>query len=146
MFRAITDAVYLRQSGGLSRHHALPEYVRARLNRLVAQEADPALILTTAITHLDPATAYGLTQAGRTVAATPGAQALSAREAAALIAGDTGVTVPVEADGATPYDRWWLHLPDEAAAPSRPLHEITAVLGRCQEALTRRRAAEHQAA
>ncbi|ANP51727.1 hypothetical protein J2Z21_009448 [Streptomyces griseochromogenes] len=61
MFRAITDAVYLRQWGGLSRHHALPEHVRVRLNRLVSQDADPALILATAFTHPDADPAYVLT-------------------------------------------------------------------------------------
>ncbi|GHI02114.1 PucR family transcriptional regulator [Streptomyces cellostaticus] len=50
------------------------------------------------------------------------------------------------AGGVGPYERWWLHLPDGAAAPPRLLHEITTVLGRCQEALTRRRAAEHRTA
>lgn len=154
MFREITDTVYLRQWGGLSRHHALPEHVRGRLNRLVAQDADPALILAGAFAHLDRAAAYLLTPTGRTVAVTPGADPLPAGEAAALTKGDsgvlgrgdTGVTVPVEADAVTPYERWWLHLPDGAAAPPRLLHEITAVLGRCQEALIRRRAAEHQRA
>ncbi len=146
MFREITDTVYLRQWGDLSRYHALPEHVRGRLNRLVAQDADPAPILAGAFEHLDRTAAYLLTPAGRTVAATPGAAPLPAHEAATLTRSDTGVTVPVEADAVTPYERWWLHLPDGAAAPPRLLHEITAVLGRCQEALTRRRAAEHQRA
>ncbi|MYW21892.1 PucR family transcriptional regulator, partial [Streptomyces sp. SID2955] len=48
MFRAITDAVYLRQWGGLSRHHALPEHLRTRLDRLAAQDADPAAVLAAA--------------------------------------------------------------------------------------------------
>ncbi|MEV6839554.1 helix-turn-helix domain-containing protein [Streptomyces sp. NPDC051133] len=146
MFRAITDTVYLRQWGDLSRHHALPEHVRGRLNRLVAQDADPAPVLAAAFAHLDAARAYVLTPAGRTVAATPGADPLTAREAAALTGGDSGATVAVEADAVTPYERWWLHLPDAAAAPPRLLHEITTVLGRCQEALTRRRAAAHRTA
>ncbi|MEU1408891.1 PucR family transcriptional regulator [Streptomyces sp. NPDC005728] len=146
MFREITDNVYLRQWGELSRHHALPEQVRGRLNRLVAQGADPALILAIALAHLDASSAYVLTPAGRTVAATPGADPLPARVAAALPGSDAGVTVLVEAAGVTPYERWWLHLPDAAAVPPRLLHEITTVLGRCQEALTRRRAAEHQRA
>ncbi|MFJ9821703.1 PucR family transcriptional regulator [Streptomyces sp. NPDC101151] len=146
MFRAITDTVYLRQWGELSRHHALPEHVRGRLNRLVAQDADPALILATAFAHLDVAPAYVITSTGRTVAATPGADPLPAREAAALPGNDSGATVPVESAALTPYERWWLHLPEAAAAPPRLLHEITDVLGRCKEALTRRRAAEQQTA
>ncbi|MFD1276853.1 hypothetical protein ACFQ51_48965 [Streptomyces kaempferi] len=72
MFRAITDTVYLRQWGELGRHHALPGNVRARLSRLVAQGAGPDLILATALAHLDRSTAYVLTSAGRTVAATEG--------------------------------------------------------------------------
>ncbi|GAA3141892.1 PucR family transcriptional regulator ligand-binding domain-containing protein [Streptomyces rameus] len=155
MFRAITDAVYLRQWGGLSRHHALPEHVRVRLNRLAAQDPDPALILATAFAHLDAGPAYVLTPAGRTVAATPGAGPLQAREAAltggdsgttVLTRSDSGATVPVEGDPASPYERWWLHLPDGAAAPPRPLHEIAAFLGRCQETLTRRRSLHRRAA
>ncbi|MFB7507402.1 PucR family transcriptional regulator [Streptomyces broussonetiae] len=146
MFRAITDAVYLRQWGGLSRHHALPEHVRVRLNRLVAKDADLALLLAAAFGHLDVAPAYVLTCTGRTVAATPGADPLPALEAAALPGSDVGATVPVEADVVTPYERWWLHLPDAAAAPPRLLHEITTVLGRCQQALSSRRATEHQKA
>ncbi|MEU6114171.1 PucR family transcriptional regulator [Streptomyces sp. NPDC047117] len=146
MFRAITDTVYLRQWGELSRHHALPEHVRGRLNRLVAQEADPDLILTAAFAHLDRTAAYLLSPTGRTVAATPGADPLPAGEAAALPGGDSGVTVPVEADAVTPYERWSLHLPEATAAPLRPVHEIATVLGRCQEAWARRRAAEHRTA
>ncbi|WP_225826446.1 PucR family transcriptional regulator [Streptomyces naphthomycinicus] len=146
MFRAITDAVYLRQWGGLSRHHALPEHVRVRLSRLVAREADPALVLATVFTHLGTGPAYVLTPGGRTVAATPGAVPLPAREAAALTGRDSGAAVPVEADSVTPYERWWLYLPDGAAVPPRLLHEITAVLGRCQEALAGRRAAAQRTA
>ncbi|MGW1214266.1 PucR family transcriptional regulator [Streptomyces sp. NPDC002499] len=146
MFRAITDTVYLRQWGELSRHQALPESARGRLNRLVAQEAGPEQVLAAAFAHLDRTTAHLVTATGRTVAATPGADPLPPHEAAALPAADAGVTVAVEADAATPYERWWLHLPDAAAAPPRLLHEITAVLGRCQESWARRRAAEHQTA
>ncbi|MEU3830834.1 helix-turn-helix domain-containing protein [Streptomyces sp. NPDC029080] len=146
MFRAITDAVYLRQWGGLSRHHALPEHLRTRLDRLAAQDADPAAVLAAAFAHLDAAPAYVLTAAGRTVAATPGADPLPVPEAAALPAGAGGATVPVEADAVGRYERWWLHLPDGAAAPPRLLHEIAAFLGRCQETLTRRRAAGREAA
>ncbi|MFF8727172.1 PucR family transcriptional regulator [Streptomyces sp. NPDC015171] len=146
MFRAITDAVYLRQWGGLSRHHALPEHVRVRLDRLVAQDADPALVLATVLAHLDAGPAYVLTPSGRTVAATPGAAPLPAREAAVLTRSHSGAAVPVEADPATPYERWYLHLPDGVAVPPRLMQEITAVLGRCQEASARRRADGHRTA
>ncbi|QKW25358.1 helix-turn-helix domain-containing protein [Streptomyces seoulensis] len=147
MFRAITDSVYLRQWGELGRGRALPEHVRGRLNRLVAQDADPALVLAAAFAHLDAVAAYVVTATGRTVAATPGADPLPAKAAAALPGGDSGTTAPVEADAVPgPYERWWLHLPDGAAAPPLLLHEITAVLGRCQTALIRRRVAGRRTA
>ncbi|MEU6478185.1 helix-turn-helix domain-containing protein [Streptomyces sp. NPDC047017] len=146
MFRAITDTVYLWQWGGLSRHHVLPEHVRGRLDRLVTQDADPALVLTTAFAHLGGITAYLLTSTGRTVAATPDAPPLAARAAAALPGSDTGVTLPVDDGAAGSHERWWLHLPEPAAAPPRLPHEIAAVLGRCQEALASRRAAERRTA
>ncbi|MEU6566118.1 PucR family transcriptional regulator [Streptomyces parvulus] len=159
MFRAITDTVYLRQWGDLSRHHAghdaLPEHVRLLLNGLVAREAGPAEILAAAFPP-DPPAAHLLTSAGRTVAATPGAGPAPVRVPAAGSDGggrvpatgsDGGVTVAVDTDAdVTPYERWWLHLPDAGAAPARLLHEITAVLGRCQEALVRRRRAVRRAA
>ncbi|WP_405827469.1 helix-turn-helix domain-containing protein [Streptomyces sp. NBC_01176] len=146
MFRAITDTVYLRQWGELSRHHALPETVRVRLSRLVAQDAGPDLILATALAHLGRSTAYVFTPAGRTVAATEGAVPVPAHEAVALMSEGPGVTVPVEADAVSPYGRWHLHLPGPDDAPPRMLHEIAAILGRCQESRARRRAAEHQVA
>ncbi|MFE7278358.1 PucR family transcriptional regulator [Streptomyces sp. NPDC057623] len=63
------------------------------------------------------------------------------------MADGTGTTVPVDADAAaTPYERRHLYLPEPDAAPPRMLHEIAAILGRCQEAQARRRAAVHQAA
>ncbi|MET9146833.1 helix-turn-helix domain-containing protein [Streptomyces sp. NPDC004042] len=147
MFRAITDTVYLRQWGELGRHRALPEHVRDRLDRLVAQGEGPAAVLAAAFAQWDAAPAYVLTAAGRTVAATPGAVPLPPREAAALPGSGSGATVPVEADADAVggYERWWLHLPDAGAAPPRLLHEITTVLGRCQEALAARRAAERDA-
>ncbi|WP_329216947.1 PucR family transcriptional regulator [Streptomyces sp. NBC_01485] len=149
MFRAITDTVYLRQWGDLSRRQALPEALRARLTRLVTQQAAPETILTTAFTHLDPAapaTAYLFTAAGRTVAATPGAAEIPARDAAALLRSETGATVAVEADAVSPYERRHLHVPDSAAAPPRMLHEIAAILGLSQEARARQRDIQRQAA
>ncbi|OIJ65380.1 helix-turn-helix domain-containing protein [Streptomyces mangrovisoli] len=139
MFRAITDTVYLRHWGELSRHQALPEHVRARLDRLVAEDADPAAVLATVFAHLDRAPAYVLTPAGRTVAATPGAAPIPARDA--VTGGGSGLTVAVETGVATAYDRWSLALPDATTAPPRLLHEVAAVLGRCQETLSRRRRA-----
>ncbi|MFE5092506.1 PucR family transcriptional regulator [Streptomyces sp. NPDC056638] len=147
MFRAVTDTVYLQQWGELSRHHALPENARARLGRLVAQDAGPGAIVAAAFAHFGRAVvAYVLTPTGRTVAATEGGGTLSASEAAALLADGTGATVPVDADVASPYERWHLYLPEPGAAPPRMLHEVAAVLGRCQETRSRRRAADYQAA
>jgi hypothetical protein len=142
MFRAITDTVYLGRWGELSRRHALPESVRGRLGRMAAQGAGPEAIVATAFAHLERAVAYVLTPSGRTVAATPGAAAIPAREAAALLA----EAVPVDADGVSPYERWHLYLPDPDDAPPRMLHELASVLGRCQEARVRSRAEERQTA
>ncbi|GHE09402.1 PucR family transcriptional regulator [Streptomyces alanosinicus] len=138
MFRSITDTVYLRQWGGLSRHHALPENTRVRLSRLLAQEAGPDDVLTAAFTHLGGAVAYVFTPSGRTVAATPGAPAVPVREAAALVADGAGVTASVDAGGVSAYERWLLYLPDPDGAPPRMLHEVAAVLAHCQEAGARR--------
>ncbi|WP_329578553.1 PucR family transcriptional regulator [Streptomyces sp. NBC_01361] len=169
MFRAITDTVYLQQWGELSRHHALPENVRATLSRLLAQEADPAALVDAAFAHLDRPVAYVLTPTGRTVAATTASADLATRDAAALIAtgtfpaqrsghnssgtgarppfGRASVTLPVQADtdAVSPYERWHLHVPDPDDAPPRMLHEIAEILGRCQEIRARRRADEDRA-
>ncbi|WP_435223540.1 PucR family transcriptional regulator [Streptomyces sp. Tue6028] len=146
MFRAITETVYLRQWGELSRRHALPDAIRSGLHRLVARGAAADEILAAAFAHLGGSTAYVVSATGRTVAATDGAPALPADRAAALPAGDTGVTVPVETDSLSPYERWYLHLPDADAAPPRLLHEIAAFLRHCQEARARHRAARRPAA
>ncbi|WP_353945243.1 helix-turn-helix domain-containing protein [Streptomyces sp. HUAS MG91] len=141
MFRAVTESVYVQQWGELSRRHALPGQLRERLGRLLAQDAGPDAILAAAFAHLRAGTvAYVLTGAGRTVAATPADTDDGAEDAGA------GVTVAVEADGLSPYERWELRLPDPDAVPPGLLHEVAAVLGRCQEALARRRAADRQAA
>jgi hypothetical protein len=142
MFRAITDTVYLGRWGELSRRYTLPEQVRGRLSRMVAQGAGPEAILATAFAHLERAVAYVLTPSGRTVAATPGADAIPVRKAAGLLA----QAVPVDADGVSPYERWHLYLPDPDDAPPRMLHELASVLGRCQEARVRARAEERQTA
>ncbi|MEW2408731.1 helix-turn-helix domain-containing protein [Streptomyces griseoviridis] len=143
LFRAITDTVYLRRWGELSRHHALPEQIRGGLSRLLARDAGPDALLAAAFAHLDRATAYVLTPSGRTVAATEDAPAIPAEEAAALVGTDA---VPVDAEAVSPYEHWHLYLPDPAAVPPRMLHDVAAVLGRCQESAARRRAADHQAA
>ncbi|MEV6118609.1 helix-turn-helix domain-containing protein [Streptomyces sp. NPDC052109] len=146
MFRSITDTVYLRQWGGLSRHHALPENTRVRLSRLLAQEAGPAAVLDAAFAHLGGTAAYVFTPSGRTVAATAGAPAVSAREAVTLVADGSGVTASVATGGVSAYERWLLYLPDPDGAPPRMLHEAAAVLAHCQEAGARRPAAGSRAA
>ncbi|MFI5993394.1 helix-turn-helix domain-containing protein [Streptomyces sp. NPDC051362] len=82
----------------------------------------------------------------RTVAATEGADPVPAHEAAALVEGATGATVPVDCETVSPYERWYLHLPEADDAPPRMLREVAEVLARCQESLARRGAAEQQAA
>ncbi|WBO67650.1 helix-turn-helix domain-containing protein [Streptomyces camelliae] len=138
MFRSITDTVYLRQWGGLSRHHALPENARVRLSRLLAREAGPDAVLAEAFAHLGGSTAYVFTASGRTVAATEGAPRVPAREAVALVADGAGLTASVDASGVSPYERWVLYVPDPDCAPPRMLHEVAAVLAHCQEAAARR--------
>ncbi|MFG2436419.1 helix-turn-helix domain-containing protein [Streptomyces sp. NPDC048508] len=146
MFRAITDTVYLWQWGELSRLQALPGAVRGRLNRLLAREEGPAAVVEAAFAHLGRVRAYVLTASGRTVAATEGADPVPAREAAALVEGATGATVPVDCETVSPYERWYLHLPEADDAPPRMLREVAEVLARCQESQARRGAAEQQAA
>ncbi|WP_406258520.1 hypothetical protein OIA45_02585 [Streptomyces chartreusis] len=125
----------------------LPEVARARLGRLAAQDAGPETMFAAAFAHFGrAAAAYVLTATGRTVAATEGARALSAEEAVAALMDGSGTTVPVDAEAAnTPYERLHLYLPDPDAAPPRMLHEVAAILGRSQEARTRRRAAARRA-
>ncbi|MFI2205172.1 PucR family transcriptional regulator [Streptomyces sp. NPDC020192] len=146
IFRSITDTVYLRQWGGLSRHHALPENARMRLSRLLAQEAGPDAVLAEAFAHLGGTAAYVFTPSGRTVAATEGAPPVPAREAVALAADGAGMTASVDAGGVSPYERRLLYLPDPDGAPPRMLHEVAAVLAHCQEAGARRPSAGPRAA
>ncbi|MFD8735240.1 PucR family transcriptional regulator [Streptomyces sp. NPDC059618] len=137
MFRTITETVYLRQWGELARQHAMPGHLRGRLNRLVARNAGPRPLLEALSAHLGDTAVHVVTAAGRTVAATPGATPLPARVAAALPGGDSGATVPVTARAVTPYERWYLHLPDADAVPPRLLHEIAELLDRCRRAQVR---------
>ncbi|MER7154588.1 PucR family transcriptional regulator ligand-binding domain-containing protein, partial [Streptomyces lydicus] len=64
-FRAVTEAVYLRQWGDLSRrplaHHALPENVRTELAGLLAGDATPDALLDRAFAHLGGPPCYLLT-------------------------------------------------------------------------------------
>ncbi|MER5931813.1 helix-turn-helix domain-containing protein [Streptomyces sp. NPDC002054] len=144
-FRAVTEAVYLRQWGDLSRRptrnriFALPENVRGELSRLVEDGAEPAELLDRACAHLGRVSCYLLTASGRTVARTPSAPAISARQAVSAPAG-AGVWLRIEAES-SPYDAWQLHVPDPDAAPPRVLHEIAEILAQYRDGQSRRAAA-----
>ncbi|MFF3643265.1 helix-turn-helix domain-containing protein [Streptomyces sp. NPDC002564] len=135
-FRAIIDAVYLRQWGDLSRrpsdHHALPENVRIELSRLLETGADAATLLDRALAHLGAPACHLLTATGRTVARTPAAPHLSPDQALRQLTRPTGISLRIETD-ATAYDSWHLYLHDPDEAPPRLLHEIADVLARHQE-------------
>ncbi|MCJ0875523.1 helix-turn-helix domain-containing protein [Streptomyces sp. AP-93] len=145
-FRAVTEAVYLRQWGDLSRrptrHFALPENVRSELSGLLEGGAGPAELLDRACAHLGRLPCYLLTASGRTVARTPSAPVIPAQRAASAAKG--GVSLGVEAES-SPYDAWLLHLPDADAAPPRVLHEIAEVFAQYRDGEARRVAA-HRAA
>ncbi|MGW6863126.1 PucR family transcriptional regulator [Streptomyces sp. NPDC054901] len=136
-FRAVTEAVYLRQWGDLSRRpnriFALPENVRAELSRLLEGGAGPVELLDRACAHLGKVACYLLTASGRTVARTPSAPPMSARRA---VTARGGVSLRIEADS-SPYDAWQLHVPDADAAPPRVLHEIAEVIAQYRDGLTR---------
>ncbi|WP_097989306.1 PucR family transcriptional regulator [Streptomyces sp. f51] len=138
-FRAVTDTVYLRQWGDLSRRpaapYALPENVRAELSRLLADGTDPDTLLTRAVAHLGTPPAYVLSATGRTVARTPTAPPLPARRAAEAVTATT--TLSVDPD-ASPYAQWHLHLPEPVETPPRMLHEIAEVLAQHRRATLRR--------
>ncbi|MFE2326759.1 PucR family transcriptional regulator [Streptomyces sp. NPDC059385] len=141
-FRAVTEAVYLRQWGDLSRRptrnpvFALPENVRGDLSRLVESGAGPAELLERACGYLGRVSGYLLTASGRTVARTPSAPAITAQQAVASGA-RAGLWLRVEAES-SPYDAWQLHVPDPDAAPPRVLHEIAEVLARHRDGRRRR--------
>ncbi|MEV7911240.1 helix-turn-helix domain-containing protein [Streptomyces griseus] len=138
-FRAVTDTVYLRQWGDLSRrpadHYALPENVRAELSRLLADGTDPDTLLTRAVAHLGTPPAYVLSATGRTIARTPTAAPLSVSRAAEALTAPT--TLSVDPD-ASPYGQWHLHLPEPVGAPPRMLHEIAEVLAQHRQTTLRR--------
>ncbi|MFJ9979542.1 helix-turn-helix domain-containing protein [Streptomyces cyaneofuscatus] len=140
-FRAITDTVYLRQWGDLSRRpaadpYALPENVRGELSRLLADGADPDTLLARAVDRLGTPPCYVLSATGRTIARTPGAPALSAAEAA----GRLKAALRVDPD-ASAYGQWFLHLPGEVEVPPRMLHEIAEVFAQYRQGVLRREAA-----
>ncbi|MFD4126245.1 PucR family transcriptional regulator [Streptomyces globisporus] len=141
-FRAVTDTVYLRQWGDLSRRpaapYALPENVRAELSRLLADGTDPDTLLTRAVDHLGTPPAYVLSATGRTIASTPTAPPLPVRRAAEAVKATT--TLSVDPD-ASPYAQWHLHLPEPVETPPRMLHEIAEVLAQHRRAALRRETA-----
>ncbi|MFC9701663.1 PucR family transcriptional regulator [Streptomyces sp. NPDC056943] len=150
-FRAITEAVYLRQWGELSRRpsdlYALPENVRGDLERKVEGGASVGDLLDSAFAHLGTPPCHLLTGSGRTIARTATAAELPARRASERLhgaRGERGTTLRVEADD-TDFDAWYLHLADEGQVPPRVLHEIAEILGRHRRRRDRRRAAQRQA-
>ncbi|MGW6534494.1 PucR family transcriptional regulator [Streptomyces sp. NPDC055051] len=143
-FRAITEAVYLRQWGELNRHpahHALPENVRLDLDHALEHGATVGELLDRAFAHLGTPACRLLTAAGRTVARTGDAPELPAREAMAALAGTRGTTLRIDAEG-TDFDTWYLHLPEEGQVPPRVLQEIAGLLGRHRRRVDGKRA-EH---
>ncbi|WP_406063615.1 PucR family transcriptional regulator [Streptomyces sp. NBC_01077] len=147
-FRAITEAVYLRQWGELSRrptdHYALPENVRVDIDRALEGGASAGALLDRAFAHLGTPACYLLTGSGRTLARTATAPELPARHAAEALGGPHGTTVRVDADD-TVFDAWHLHLPEESRVPPRVLHEIAELLGRHRRRQDRRRKERRQA-
>ncbi|MFB7237501.1 PucR family transcriptional regulator [Streptomyces sp. NPDC056269] len=148
-FRAITEAVYLRQWGELSRrptgHHALPENVRLDLDRALETGATAGELLDRAFAHLGSPACHLLTASGRTVTRTGAAAELPAAAAVEALRGGRGTTLRVEAEG-TDFDTWYLHLPEEGQVPPRVLHEISELLGRHRRRQDRHRAARGPAA
>ncbi|MEV0323886.1 helix-turn-helix domain-containing protein [Streptomyces sp. NPDC050658] len=132
-FRAITDVVYRRQWGELSRSpadaFALPENVRADLRRLVDRDTDAGELLHLALAPFGTPPAYVLTRTGRTIARTSSAPELPAERAVECLRGRDGETLRIPTES-TPYDAWHLHVPDSGGTPPRALHEIAEVFGR----------------
>ncbi|MFF6906131.1 helix-turn-helix domain-containing protein [Streptomyces sp. NPDC012389] len=139
-FRAITDTVYLRQWGDLSRRpaapYALPENVRGELSRLLADGAAPDTLLTRAVAHLGTPPCHVLSATGRTIARTPTARALTAAQAAERLK----AALRVDPD-ASAYGQWFLHLAGEVDVPPRMLHEIAEVFAQYRQGVLRREAA-----
>ncbi|MEV7414669.1 helix-turn-helix domain-containing protein [Streptomyces sp. NPDC089919] len=162
-FRAVTDAVYLRQWSELSRHPdrspALPAGVRDTLHRLVAAGAPPGELLATAFAHLSGPPASLVTAAGRVIARTgpavPGQSGGAAAEtgraagpgrgAGPLGTADPGLVLRVDSGGSA-YDTWHLHLAEADRVPPRVLSEIVELLAQRQEAWVRERRSRRPAA
>ncbi|TGB08372.1 PucR family transcriptional regulator [Streptomyces sp. MZ04] len=146
-FRAITEAVYRRQWGDLSRrpadHFALPENVRNDLGRLVGHGADAGELLECGLAPFGTPSCYVLTSSGRTIARTASSPELPAARAAENLRGLTGETLRVQAE-TTPYDAWYLHVPQAGGAPPRALHEMAEVIGQHRHHHDRRHAARHR--
>ncbi|MGP8303757.1 PucR family transcriptional regulator [Streptomyces inhibens] len=148
-FRAITEAVYLRQWGDLSRrptdHYALPENVRTELAGLLAENAGPDALLDRAFAHLGGPPCYLLTATGRVIARTPAAPDLSAQQAVRDPRSAVGTSLRIDGE-CGPYDGWQLHLRGTADAPPRVLHEIAEVIAQYRHRAELREAAERRAA
>ncbi|MEW1699647.1 helix-turn-helix domain-containing protein [Streptomyces sp. NPDC091278] len=142
-FRAITEAVYLRQWGELSRrptdHYALPENVRVELARALDRGASAAELLGLSFAHLGTPVCHLVSGSGRTVARTATAPELPPERAVEALRGRHGTTVRIEADDSV-YDTWYLHLPEPDRVPSRILHEIGELIGRHRRRQDRRAA------
>ncbi|MGW1118936.1 PucR family transcriptional regulator [Streptomyces tanashiensis] len=147
-FRAITEAVYLRQWGELSRrptdHYALPENVRVDLDRALERGVAAAELLDLAFAHLGTPACHLLTGSGRTVARTATAPELPARRAVEALRGRHGTSVRIEADDSV-FDTWYLHLPEDDHVPPRILHEIGELVGRHRRRQDRRTAPRREA-
>lgn len=147
-FRAVTEAVYRRQWGDLSRrptdHYALPEHVRSDLGRLADQDTDADELLGRALAPFGTPPAYLLTSTGRTIARTASAPRLPAKRAVERLRTLAGETLRVQAES-TPYDAWYLHLPQAGEAPPRALHEIAEVIDQYRHRQLREDAARRTA-
>ncbi|MFF1695828.1 PucR family transcriptional regulator [Streptomyces sp. NPDC058257] len=147
-FRAITEAVYRRQWGDLDRrpadHFALPENVRGELGRLLDHGADAGELLKCALAPFGTPSCYVLTSSGRTVARTPSALELPAERAVEQLRGLSGETLRVQAE-TSPYDAWYLHVPQAGGTPPRALHEIAEVVGQHRHHYDRADAARRRA-
>ncbi|MFJ2738791.1 PucR family transcriptional regulator [Streptomyces sp. NPDC087440] len=147
-FRTITEAVYRRQWGDLSRHptdhFALPGHLRTELDRLAEHGADVGELLKRALAPFGTPDCYLLTRSGRTVCRTPSAPELPAARALEHLHGDAGETLRVEAE-ATPYDTWYLHVPRTGTTPPRALHETAEFVARFRHRHDRRQAARRRA-
>ncbi|MEU9860178.1 helix-turn-helix domain-containing protein [Streptomyces sp. NPDC047971] len=147
-FRAITEAVYLRQWGELSRrptdHFALPENVRVELDRALERGAPACELLDRAFAFLGVPECHLLTGSGRTIARTGTAPELPAERAAQALRDRRGTIVRVDADD-TVFDAWHLYLPEDGQVPPRILHEIAETLGRHRRRQDQQKAARRQA-